>query len=132
MTTASTSYKRPGHGSVVPYLVVRGVAPVLAFVREAFGAVEVERATRADGSVTHAEVRIGDSAVMMGEANADWPPLPGCLYVYVPDADAAYAAALRAGGRALREPQTQPYGDRNAGIADPAGNQWWVATHSGS
>jgi uncharacterized glyoxalase superfamily protein PhnB len=124
-------HARPGHGTVVPYLIASGVDRVLAFARKAFGAEVLEVATRPDGSVRHAEVRIGDSVVMMGEANAAFPPMPACLYVYVGDTDAAYAAALGAGAQPLRAPTTQSYGDRNAGVIDPAGNHWWVASAGG-
>jgi len=82
-----------------------------------------------DGSVRHAEVRIGDSHVMMGEAGGEWTPMPAGIHLYVEDCDAIYRRALQAGGTSLREPADQFYGDRSAGIKDPCGNSWWIATH---
>jgi PhnB protein len=118
-----------GYRTVTPYLVVRDVPRLIEFVQQAFGATEVMRHLRPDGSVMHAEVQIGDSRVMMGEAPPSSPPMPGCIHLYVVDADALYHLALQAGATSLREPTDQFYGDRMAGVQDPLGNQWWIATH---
>lgn len=117
-----------GYRTVTPYLVVRDVPRLIEFLQQAFGATELMRSLRPDGSVMHAEVSIGDSRVMMGEASAPWPPMPGCLHLYVVDSDALYHLALQAGATSLREPTNQFYGDRMAGVQDPVGNQWWIAT----
>ena len=77
----------------------------------------------------HAEVRVGDSIIMLGESGGPFPPMPTCLYLYVPNTDAVYKASLNAGGTSIREPADQFYGDRVAGVKDPSGNQWWIATH---
>ncbi|MDQ3950788.1 MAG: VOC family protein [Gemmatimonadota bacterium] len=119
-----------GYHTVTPYLVVRDVPRLIDFLRQAFGATELTRAARPDGSVMHAEVAIGDSRVMMGEATASSPPMPGCVHLYVVDTDALYHLALQAGATSLREPADQFYGDRMAGVQDPVGNQWWIATHT--
>jgi uncharacterized glyoxalase superfamily protein PhnB len=119
-----------GYHSITPYLIVPGVARLLDFLKEAFGAEETHpRMTRPDGAVMHAEVRIGDSRLMMGEPGGNWTPMPGSLYLYVPDTDAVYRRALAAGATSLMEPADQFYGDRNAGVKDPSGNSWWIATH---
>jgi uncharacterized glyoxalase superfamily protein PhnB len=122
-----------GFHTVTPYLVVAGVAQLLDFVKKAFGAEELERHARPDGVVMHAQVRIGDSMVMMGDptgATQEWQkPLPCALYLYVPDCDAAYASAIRAGAKTLQAPADQFYGDRHGGVVDEWGNQWWIATH---
>jgi PhnB protein len=118
-----------GYHTVTPYLVVRDVPRLIEFVQQAFGATELMRHLRPDGSVMHAEVQIGDSRVMMGEAPPSSPPMPGCIHLYVVDMDALYHLALQAGATSLREPTDQFYGDRMAGVQDPAGNQWWIATH---
>lgn len=118
-----------GYHTVTPYLTVESVEKVLDFVKKAFDGEETFRMARPDGSVGHAEVRIGDSIVMMGRAGDEWKPRPGTLYLYVPDVDATYRRALAAGGTSLREPTTQFYGDRSGGVEDPVGNQWWMATH---
>ncbi len=117
-----------GYHTITPYLVVQGVPKLIDFLKEAFGGVEKECMTLPDGTVIHAEVRIGDSLVMMGEARGQFKPMPGSLYLYVPDTDAAYKRALQAGGMTTMEPADQFYGDRNAGVMDPAGNLWWIAT----
>jgi uncharacterized glyoxalase superfamily protein PhnB len=118
-----------GYRTVTPYLVVRGVPRLIEFLEQAFGATETKRAARPDGSVMHAEVQIGDSLVMLGEPPASTPPMPACLHLYVVDTDALYHLALQAGATSLREPANQFYGDRVAGVQDPFGNQWWLATH---
>jgi PhnB protein len=119
-----------GYHTVTPYLVVHGVPRLIDFLRQAFGATELIRAPRPDGSIMHAEVAIGDSRVMMGEPTAPSPPMPSCVHLYVVDTDALYHLALQAGATSLREPTDQFYGDRMAGVQDPAGNQWWIATHT--
>ncbi|HSF32548.1 MAG TPA: VOC family protein [Candidatus Tectomicrobia bacterium] len=118
-----------GYHTVTPYLIVQGVPKLLDFLKQAFDAREIMRLPRQDGAIMHAEVRIGDSAVMMGEAMGEHTPQPSCLYLYVEDADATYKRALQAGATSTMEPADQFYGDRHAGVVDPAGNQWWIATH---
>ena len=115
--------------SVAPYLVVEGVPKLLEFLKHTFNSTELERVPRPDGTISHAEVRIGDSVVMMGEANAQSKPMPTMLYVYVEDVDAVYKRALQAGAKSVRELKDEFYGDRAGGVADPVGNQWWIATH---
>ena len=115
--------------SVTPYLVVQGVPKLLEFLKQTFNSTELERVPRPDGTISHAEVRIGDSVVMMGEANAQSKPMPAMLYVYVEDVDAVYKRALQAGAKPVRELKDEFYGDRAGGVADPVGNQWWIATH---
>jgi len=115
--------------SVTPYLVVQGVPKLLEFLKQTFNSTELERVPRPDGTISHAEVRIGDSVVMMGEANAQSKAMPTMLYVYVEDVDAVYKRALQAGAKPVRELKDEFYGDRAGGVADPVGNQWWIATH---
>lgn len=119
-----------GYHTVTPYLTVPGVARLIDFVKRAFGAEITEGPmTRPDGTIMHVEVRIGDSKVMMGEPTGQFQPMPAMLYVYVKDTDATYLSAMRAGATSLMEPADQFYGDRNAGVEDPCGNRWWIATH---
>ncbi|HXD98080.1 MAG TPA: VOC family protein [Candidatus Acidoferrum sp.] len=127
MTT--TDYRPPDHNTVSPYLVVHGVPGLLEFVRHTFGAQELHRSATPDGRVRHAEARIGDTVIMMGEATAEFPVRPAMLHVYVPDVDAVYRRAVEAGAISLREPADQFYGDRTGGVQDAFGNQWWMATH---
>jgi uncharacterized glyoxalase superfamily protein PhnB len=119
-----------GFHSVTPYLTVPGLAKTIEFLKQAFGA-EVKEIMEAGGAIRHAEVKIGDSPIMMGEPDPKGPyaPRPCNLYLYVPDVDAVYARAIAAGGKSLREPKDEFYGDRGAGVEDPSGNYWWIGTH---
>jgi PhnB protein len=114
---------------VTPYLVVKGVTDLIEFVKEVFGGELIRIEPRPDGSIQHARVRVGDSTIMMGEPVGDMTPMPATLYVYVHDPDATYERALKAGATSVREPADQFYGDRNAGVQDAFGNQWWMAVH---
>jgi PhnB protein len=117
-----------GYHAVTPYLTVPGVAKVIEFLKKTFGATSAECHTTPDGRIMHAEVRIGDSVVMLGEPPTPDAARPANLYVYVPDVDATYKRAVAAGGKTVMEPANQFYGDRHAGVLDSAGNQWWIAT----
>jgi len=122
-------YKPDGHNAVSPYLLVASVPQLLEFLAVTFGALELYRAQQPDGSVKHAEVRIDDSVVMMGERRDGGEPLCCSTHVYVADVDAVYRRALGAGASSIAEPRDQPFGDRTAGFRDPQGNIWWVGTH---
>lgn len=117
------------YARVTPYLVNAGAARVLDFAKDAFGAEERMRMPGPDGSIGHAEMAIGDSIVMLGDAGGEWTAMPAFLYVYVEDVDATFARALEAGGESVKEPEDQFYGDRTATVRDPAGNMWGLATH---
>ena len=84
---------------------------------------------RPDGKIMHAEMKIGDSRVMLGEANEQWPLTTASLHLYVPDVDSAYKRAVDAGGKPTVEPMDQFYGDRSGCVKDASGNTWWIATH---
>jgi PhnB protein len=118
---------REGFSTVTPYLTVSDAAQLLEFVGRIFGAEQTFVARRPDGSVQHAEVRIGDSMVMVGQANDLWKARPSTIYVYVDDPDATYRQAVEAGAKSLAAPQDHEYGERSAGFEDPTGNYWWVA-----
>lgn len=118
-----------GYHSVTPYITVPDVKTALEFVQRAFGAKQVEAAPDPGGTIRHADVLIGDSHVMFGQASEQWPARPGTLYLYTENVDELYRRAMEAGGTSLREPTNEFYGDRSAGVADSQGNQWWMATH---
>ena len=118
-----------GYHTVTPYLIVQGAARLIDFLKEAFGATEAERMAVPDGAIQHAEVRIGDSVIMLADAGGEWQASPATIHLYLEDADAAYRRALGAGAVSVREPADQFYGDRSAGVKDPLGNFWWLATH---
>ena len=118
-----------GYHTVTPYLVVEGVADIINFLKEAFGAEERHRMEAPDGSIGHAEIQIGDSHVMLGEARGQWKPMPTTLYLYMPGVDAVYKRAIAAGGVSEQEPADQFYGDRTCAVRDRGGNRWYIATH---
>lgn len=118
-----------GYHTVTPYIVTTDVEQLLEFLKTAFSATEKERIPGQDGRTGHAEVTIGDSYVMMGRAQEEFPALPSMLYLYVPHTDATYAQALVAGATSVQEPADMFYGDRNAITKDPLGNTWVIATH---
>jgi uncharacterized glyoxalase superfamily protein PhnB len=115
-----------GYHSVTPWIVSRDTARVIEFLKEAFGAEEIARVYNKDGSIGHAEVRIGDSVVMPFDAKADWPDTPAFLRLYVEDGDAVFRQALRAGATAVTEMTHMPWGDRVGRVRDPLGNLWWI------
>jgi PhnB protein len=119
-----------GYHTVTPYLIVPGVDRVLDFVQKAFGATITTPPMRGpDGKIGHAEVRIGTSRVMMGEASDRHPAMPAMLNLYVKDCDALFEKAVAAGGTMVMPLTDHFYGDRSGGVRDPAGNQWFVSTH---
>jgi len=122
------SYKPDGYQTVIPYLHVNGAAKLIAFMKEVFDAQEIAVYARPDGTVGHAALRIGDSAVELADVSAEWPAMPCAIQVYVPDADAAYHRALKAGASSLIAPADQFYGDRTASVRDSCGNNWYIAT----
>ena len=118
-----------GFHTVTPYLLVTDARRLIEFLKQAFGAEVAHQSTRPDGGILHAQVRIGDSPVMMGEVSGEWKPMPGSLYLYVPDTDAVYRRALQAGGTSVMEPADQFYGDRVYRCVDPEGHHWTFAMH---
>jgi len=118
-----------GYRTITPYLTVADAAQQIQFLQKAFNA-ELRYEMKDDaGHVRHAEVKIGDSMLMIGQARDQWLPRPMNFYLYVADCDSLYQSALTAGGKSIQEPKTQFYGDRHGGVEDPQGNQWWTATH---
>lgn len=125
------------YGSITPGLAVRGGADAIAFYEKAFGAREIYRLPGPGGKVMHAELRFGDSIVMLGdEEPAMGAPSPqtlggstAALLFYVPDVDAAYARAVAAGATSVQGPADMFWGDRYAQVRDPFGHRWSIATH---
>jgi PhnB protein len=117
-----------GYHTVTPYLMVRGAARFIDFLKDAFAAQELFRMPGPQGNVMHAEVRVGDSILMLSDASDEQPPTAVMLYLYVEDADAVYRRALQAGATSLAEPADQFWGDRTGAVQDPFGNRWWIAT----
>ena len=126
-----------GHHTVTPYLAVKNAAKALDFYQRGFGATEIYRLTLPDGRVGHAEIRIGDSIVMLadefpeygGKAPETLGGSPVNIHLYVEDVDTFFKRAVAAGAREVKPVRDQFYGDRSGQLQDPAGHLWWVATH---
>ena len=126
-----------GYHTVTPAIIVRGAARAIEFYRTAFGAKELSRMEGPDGSVAHAEIRIGDSIVMLGDENAHYGTLsphstngtPSSLHIYVDDVDAVFARAVSAGAKVKYPIENAFWGDRYGKITDPFGHEWGIATH---
>jgi PhnB protein len=128
---AATSYKPAGYTSVAPYLIVAGASATIDFLKQVFDASELRRFAEPGGKLMHAEVRIGDTVVMMGDAGEGWPSAPAHVHVYVSDVDATYARALAAGATSVQEPVQKQDEDKRGGVKDAAGTTWWMATRVG-
>lgn len=127
----------PGYHTATPYLIVNGAAAALDFYKKAFGANELMRVPGAGGKLMHAEIRIGDSPIMLAdecpEMKARSPQslggTPVGIMLYVENADTLFAQALAAGGKEVRPVTNQFYGDRAGTLLDPFGHQWTISTH---
>jgi uncharacterized glyoxalase superfamily protein PhnB len=120
---------RDGFHSITPYLLASGASRLVEFIGAAFGGEVIFRKERPDGSTMHAELRVGDSMLMLGEVSDPFGPMPASIYLYVPDCDTVYQRALSSGGISVFPLMTLPSGERYGGVKDPCGNVWWVATH---
>jgi PhnB protein len=125
-----------GYHSVTPYLVMKGAADAIEFYKKAFGATELFRMDH-EGKIGHAELKIGDSPIMLADENPEMGYLgplaiggtPVSLMIYVEDVDKIYPQAIAAGGVELKPLQDQFYGDRSGTLKDPFGHIWTVGTH---
>jgi PhnB protein len=127
-----SDWKPHGYNSVSVYMLVDGAQRVIDFLKKTFDATELRRFDTPDGRIMHAEVRIGDTVVMLADAGGNFPAFPVWLHVYVPDVDGTYKKALQEGGVPVQEPaRKEGDPDRRGGFKDPAGNTWWVSTQGG-
>jgi len=125
----SANPRPPELRTVTPYLHPKGAARLMDYLKDAFGAEELARFADDAGVVHHAQLKIGDSIIAMGEAHEPYGPMPPALHLYVSDTDATYRSALRAGAKSMYAPRDEAYGDRSGGVTDPFGNVWYIATH---
>jgi PhnB protein len=114
--------------TVTPYLVVADAEAEMRFLRAAFDATEASCQKRPDGTVMHAEMQVGNTLIMLGQASADLKAMPAALYLWVPDVDATYTRALKEGAASQSAPEDKPYGHRNAGVIDQNGITWWIGS----
>ncbi len=118
-----------GYRTITQNLVVEGASKLIDFMKQTFDAKELVRMDMPNGTISHAELMIGDTRVMIGEATSEWKAMPSRGYLYVNDADSVYNRALKAGASSIMVPANRFYGDRNAVVQDPCGNVWIIATH---
>jgi PhnB protein len=126
-----------GYHSITPYLMIKGASEAIEFYKRAFGATEIFRLSHPNGQIGHAEIKIGDSSIMLADAcdQAEFHPpasLGGssvALHVYVEDVDAQFNQAVSAGAKAVKPVLDQFYGDRTGMLQDPFGHIWFLATH---
>jgi PhnB protein len=121
-----------GLRTLTPFLHAAAAVPYIAFLKQAFGAVEEGRHDAPGGRVMHAQLRIGNAAIELGEAEGPAASMPGGFYLYVGDVDAVYGQALAAGAKSLWPPTDQQYGDRVGAVEDSIGNQWFIARPTGT
>jgi uncharacterized glyoxalase superfamily protein PhnB len=117
----------PGFTQVFPYIFAPDAAKYLTFLSEGLGGEIASVLTAPDGKVRNAHVRFGDTTIMVSEANEQLGAMKATYYIYVDDADAAVARAVTAGGVQRGQVADMPYGDRQGGVVDPAGNIWWIS-----
>jgi len=113
------------HQTVMPYLVLRDVRGFLKFAQNVFDAEILVEYLDENNRVMHAEIRIGDSTIMMGEANEIWTVNNAGMFIYVENADKTFQLALNEGAKSILEITDQDYG-RSGGVKDPFGNIWWI------
>jgi len=131
------NYLPDGYRTVTPYLVIRDAAKAIEFYKKAFGATESSRMPMPDGKIAHAEIKIGDSMIMISDENLAWGTKspqtlngsPVGIFLYVPDVDATCKQALASGATEVMPVSDQFWGDRYGKVLDPFGHQWNIATH---
>jgi len=119
-----------GFNAVSPYLLTTETDRLVAFLKAAFGAEEVDEAYSDKDGIVHAALRIEGCTVEIGRAAGAWKALHAGVHLYVPDVDASYHRAIAAGGKSLHEVRVMDYGERAAAVEDPSGNHWYIATYT--
>ena len=123
------NWKPHSYSSVSPYLVVASAQAVIDFAKAVFGATELRRYEMPNGSIIHAEIRIDDTVVMLGDGGPEFPPFASLIHVYVNDVDEIYERALEAGASSVEAPKTREGDpDKRGSVKDPCGNTWTIAT----
>jgi PhnB protein len=134
----SMNFKPDNYHTITPYLIVDDASQALDFYKNAFNAIEIMRFNKPDGKIGHAEIKIGDSFLMLADEQPQMNTLspkslggsPICMHLYVEDVDALYHQALAAGGAATLPVEDKFYGDRSGTLTDPFGHVWCLSTHT--
>ncbi len=122
-------YKPADYSTVSPYLIVDGADATIEFLKNVFGAIELRRFPDDSGKLRHAEVRIGDTVIMLADpVPPDWPSIASHVHIYVKDVDATYRKALDAGAVSVQKPIRKQDEDKRGGVKDSGGTTWWIAT----
>jgi PhnB protein len=116
-----------GYTTVAPWIVTRDTGRLLDFITAGFGGHELGRVPLPDGSIGHAEIRVGDTILLAFDRRPGWPDIPSLLRVFVDDADATMSRAVAAGAHMVTPPRTQAFGQRVGRVRDPFGNIWWIS-----
>ena len=119
-----------GYHTITPYFTVSDADQLLEFLVEAFSGAIVATNRYPTGRIQHARVRVGDSVIMLNESNEEYPVNVSQMHLYVDNVEIVFSQALSAGAISIMEPSERPHGDRMAGVKDPCGNIWWIATHA--
>lgn len=123
-----SSWKPKGYNSASPYLIVSNAKGTIEFLKAVFDAQELRCLARSDGKISHAEVRIDDTVVMLSDETEGWPLIPSHVHIYVLDVDACYGRALEAGAQPVSEPVRKDDIDKRGGVKDAGGTTWWIST----
>lgn len=115
------------HQTVMVYLILENPERFINFAKEVFNAELTHKGTREDGTIMHAEIRIGQNTIMFAQASEQWSAMTAGMFVYVPSADKAFDIAINNGATIVTEMSDQPYG-RTGGVKDTNGNVWWITT----
>lgn len=115
------------YASVTPYLIVKNASEFLKFIEATFNAKELSCERLEDGTVRHADYKIGDSIIMVSQTNEYFPPMPLAIYLMVDQVDATYEKALEMGCTSIYPPADQDYGHRSGGVLDAFGVHWWIS-----
>ena len=116
-----------GYTTVAPWIVTPDTGQLLAFVTAVFHGVELAQVPLEDGTIGHAEIRVGDTILLGFDRRPDWPAMPSLLRVFVADADATIERAAAAGARVITASATHAFGQRGGRVRDPFGNIWWIS-----
>jgi PhnB protein len=123
-----TLYKPSNYSTVSPYLIVNGASETIEFLTKVFGATELRRFPDANGKITHAEVRLEDTVLMLADSAEGWQAVPTHVHIYVPNVDETYQRALESGATSVQEPVKKDDADKRGGVKDAGGTTWWIAT----
>jgi uncharacterized glyoxalase superfamily protein PhnB len=122
------AFKPDGYSTVSPYLIVNGARGTIEFLRLVFSGVLVRHFDMPDGKIGHAEVKVGDSVIMLADHQPGWPSTPANVHIYVTDVDATFKLALEAGATSVQEPVKKDDDDKRGGVTDGGGTTWWIST----